>query len=75
MYFSNIPVSSTSVYKHLGMLLDDNFCCEHHVKLLFIKISKTIDLLCKFNKAPETVFNYNLQIAHSATFRLWLYCF
>ena len=48
MYFSNILVSSASVDKHLGMLLDDNLSCEHHLKLLFIKISKTIDLLRKF---------------------------
>ena len=48
IYFSNIPVSSTSVHKHLGMLLDNNLSCERHLKSLFIKISKTIDLLRKF---------------------------
>ena len=48
VYYKNISVSSTSVHKHLGMLLSAN--------------------------SPETVFNCNLQIVHSASFRLWRYC-
>ena len=32
VYFNNIPVSSTSVHKHLGMLLDDKLSYEHHLK-------------------------------------------
>ena len=32
MYFNNIPVSSTSVHKHLGMLLDDKLSYQHHLK-------------------------------------------
>ena len=48
MYFSNNPVSSTSVHKHLGMLLDDKLSYEHHLKFVLNKVKKTIDLLCKF---------------------------
>ena len=28
VYFNNIPVSSTSMHKHLGMLLDDKLCIK-----------------------------------------------
>ena len=45
VYFSNIPVSSTSVHKHLGMLLDDKLSYEHHLKSVLNKVKKTIGLL------------------------------
>ena len=48
MYLSNNPLSSTSVHKHLGMLLDDKLSYEHHLKFVLNKVKKTIDLLCKF---------------------------
>ena len=44
VYFNNIPVSSTSVYKHLGKLL------QHHFKFLLNKVKKTIGLLRKFEQ-------------------------
>ena len=80
-YFNNIPVSSTSVRKHLGMLLYDKLSYEHHLKPVLNKVKKTIGLLRKFQQIlvnllnpAKTVFDYNLQIVHSASFRLWKYC-
>ena len=34
VYFNNIPLSSTSVHKHLGMLLVDKLSYEHHLKFV-----------------------------------------
>ena len=50
VYFNNIPVSSASVYKHLGMLLSDKLSYDHHLKAILNKVKKTIDLLRKFQK-------------------------
>ena len=50
VYFNNIPVNSTSVHKHLGMLLDDKLSYEHHLKFVLNKITKTIGLLRKFQQ-------------------------
>ena len=50
VYFNNIPVNSTSVHKHHGMLLDDKLSYEHHIKFLLNKIKKTIGLLRKFQQ-------------------------
>ena len=50
VYFNNIPVSSTSVHKHLGMLLDDKLSYEHHLKSVLNKVKKTIGLLHKFQQ-------------------------
>ena len=50
MYFNNIPVSSTSVHKHLGMLLDDKLSYEHQLKSVLNKVKKTIGLLRKFQQ-------------------------
>ena len=47
-YFNNILVSSTSVYRHLGMLLDDRLSYIHHLKFVLHIVKKTIGLLCKF---------------------------
>ena len=41
VYFNNIPVSSTSVHKHLGMLLDDKLSYKHHLKSVLNKVKKT----------------------------------
>ena len=38
VYFNNTPVSSTSVHKHLGMLLDDKLSYEHHLKSVLNKV-------------------------------------
>ena len=50
VYFNNIPVSSTSLHKHLGMLLDDKLSYEHHLEFVLNKVKKTIGLLCKFQQ-------------------------
>ena len=50
VYFNNIPVSSTSVHKHLGMLLDDKLSYEHHLKSVLNKVKKRIRLLHKFQQ-------------------------
>ena len=50
VYFNNIPVSSTLVHKHLGMLLDDKLSYEHHLKFVLNKVKKTIGLLRKFQQ-------------------------
>ena len=50
VYFNNIPVNSTLVHKHLGMLLDDKLSYKHHPKFVFSKIRKTIGLLRKFQQ-------------------------
>ena len=66
-YFHNIPVSATSVHKHLEMLLGDKLSYEHQLKFVLNKVKKTLGLLRKFQQiSPETDFNYNLQIVHSA---------
>ena len=50
VYFSNIPVSLTSVHKHLGMLVDDKLSYEHHLKSVLNKVKKIIGLLRKFQQ-------------------------
>ena len=51
MYFNNIPVSSTSVHKHLGMLLDNKLSYKQHLKSVLNKVKKTIGLLRKFQQS------------------------
>ena len=50
VYFNNIPVSSNSVHKHLGMLLDDRLSYEHYLKSVLNKVKRTIGLLRKFQQ-------------------------
>ena len=50
VYFNNIPVSLTSLHKHLGMLLDYKLSYEHHLKSVLNKVKKTIGLLRKFQQ-------------------------
>ena len=50
MYFDDIPVSSTLVHKHLGMLLDDKLSYEHYLKFVLNKVKKAIGLLRKFHQ-------------------------
>ena len=45
VYFKNIPVSTTTMGKHLGMLL------EHYLKYVLNKVKKTIGLLRKFQQS------------------------
>ena len=51
VYFNNIPVSSASVHKYLGMLLDDKLSYEHILRFVLNKVKKTIDLLRKFQQS------------------------
>ena len=51
MYFNNIPVSSTSVHKRLGMLLDNKLSYKQHLKSVLNKVKKTIGLLRKFQQS------------------------
>ena len=51
LHFNNIPVSSTTVHKHLGILLDDNLNYDHHLKFVLNKVKKTIGLLRKFQQS------------------------
>ena len=51
VYFNNIPVSLTSVHKHLGLSLDDKLSTEHHLKFLLNKVKKTLGLLRKFQQS------------------------
>ena len=50
VYLNNVPVSLTSVHKHLGMLLDGKLSSEHHLKFVINKVKETIGLLCKSQK-------------------------
>ena len=48
VYFDNKPVKSTQTHKHLGMMLDSNLSCEHHIKSILNKVNKTIGPLRKY---------------------------
>ena len=52
VFFNNIPVSSTSVYKHLGMLLDDELGYEHHLKFV-LKLRRQKPYFVNFNKVSR----------------------
>ena len=69
MYFNNIPVSSTSVHKHLGMLLDDKLSFEHHLKFVLNEVKKIIGQLRKFQQSLSR--QSLITIVHLASFRLW----
>ena len=49
--FNNTPVSSTSVQKHLGMLLDNKLRDKHNLKFVSTKVKKTIALLREFQQS------------------------
>ena len=51
VFFNNIPLSSTSVHKHLGMLLDEKLSYEHHIKFVLNKVKETTGLLRKFQQS------------------------
>ena len=75
VYFNNIPVSSTSVHKHLGMLLDDKLSYEHHLKSVLNKVKKTIGLLRKFQQIlPRQSLITIYKSFIRPRFRLWRYC-
>ena len=45
VYFNNTPVNST--HKHLRMMLHSKLSYENHLKFVFGRVNKTIDLLRK----------------------------
>ena len=69
VYFNNIQVSSTLAHKHLGMLLDDKISYKHHLKFVLNNVKKKIGLFRRFQQSLPRQ-SYNLQIDHSALFRL-----
>ena len=50
MYFNNNPISSTTLYKHLGMVLDEMLSYKHHLNFVINKVKKAIGLLHKFQQ-------------------------
>ena len=47
-YFANIPVKSTQIHRHFGMVLDSNLSYEHYIQSILNKVDTTIGLLRKF---------------------------
>ena len=71
VYSNNFPFSSNIKHEHLRMLLDDKLIYEHHLNFVLNKVKKTIHLLLKISeKSYQADVNCNLQIFHSASFRL-----
>ena len=49
LVFNNTSVSQSSSQKHLGVILDFKLIFDEHLKILSLKISKTLGLLRKFH--------------------------
>ena len=49
LVFNNTIVSQSSSQKHLGVILDSNLIFDKHLKMVSLKISKTLGLLQKLN--------------------------
>ena len=47
VYLSNNPVSSSTVQKHFGMVLDNNLSYEHQLSFVLNKEKKKIGVFCK----------------------------
>ena len=62
---TNTTVSSTSLHKHLRIILDYKFSYEHHLKFVLNKVKKTVSLL---HKNLESI-QYNAAIATTGTIR------
>ena len=45
--FNNANVKRTAFQKHLGLILDSQLSFEEHLKTIFSKVSKTIELIQK----------------------------
>ena len=50
LLFNNIPLSTSLFQEHLGLTLDIKLNLLEHLKSITTKISKTLDLLCKFQQ-------------------------
>ena len=77
LVFSNTSVSQSSSLKHLCVILDSKSIFNEHVKMVSIKISKTLGLLRKLYNLlprPALITTYNsvlfLNLAKSGHFRL-----
>ena len=53
LYFNNIPVSSNSVRKHLGVLLNGKLSSKIISNVMLNKVKKTISLLHKFQQSLQ----------------------
>ena len=49
LVFSNTNVSQSSSQKHLGVILDSKLIFDEHLKMVSLKISKTLGLLRKLH--------------------------
>ena len=49
LVFNNTNVSQSSSQKHLGVILDSNLIFDEHLKMVSLKISKTLGLLRKLH--------------------------
>ena len=49
LVFNNTNVSQSSSQKHLGVILDSKLIFDEHLKVVFLKISKTLGLLRKLH--------------------------
>ena len=55
LYFNQNLVKSSSIHKHLGVILDTRLAFNLHLKNIQNKVNKTIGLLCKlWNALPRT---------------------
>ena len=61
LVFNNTSVSQSSSQKHLGVILDSKLIFDEHLKMVSLKISKTIGLLRKLhNLLPRSALNIKL---------------
>ena len=49
LVFNNTNVSQSSSQKHLGVILDSKLIFDEHLKMIYLKISKTLGLLRKLH--------------------------
>ena len=54
IYFNNIPVTQTTIQKHIGLYLDEKLNYNNHIKEKLSKVYKGIELLRNLsNKLPR----------------------
>ena len=49
LFTNNADVSQTNSHKYLGVVLPSKLTFHDHLDIVFTKVRKTIDLLCKLN--------------------------
>ena len=61
LVFNNTSVSQSSSQKYLGVILDSKLIFDEHLKMVSLKISKTLGLLRKLhNLLPRSRTNYDI---------------